>query len=113
MQININVNKIYKNKHDLIKKNQILMEEQIIKDSNYYVPVRDHYLETSVINDWASHKGKGFLKWNVPYAHRLYEGEKFNFSKDKNINARYHWFEEAKKNKLKTWLKIGNGGFNG
>ena len=77
-----------------------------MKDSNFFVPVKDHYLETSVIKDWSSHKGKGRLKWDVPYAQRLYNGDDFNFSKDKNPHSRAKWFEEAKKINLDNWLKI-------
>lgn len=34
--------------------------------------------------------------YNQPYAHRLYEGEGFNFSKEKHPLATAHWDEAAK-----------------
>lgn len=41
--------------------------------------------------------------YNQPYAHRLYEGEGFNFSKEKHPLATAHWDEAAKAAKGKQF----------
>ena len=85
---------------------QPILDTQVMKDSNYYVPKNEGYLESSVIT--GSKIGSGQLLWNIPYAKKLYYGVGFNFSKSVNPNARAKWFEEAKAKKMKEWEKILN-----
>ena len=59
----------------------------------------------------ASKDGNGKLVWGVSYGKEQYY-EKPNKSKDKNPNARGHWFDFAKSVRLKEWLRIANGGGN-
>lgn len=83
---------------------QAVLDEQILKDSNFYVPMDTQQLERSgIIN---SKIGEGLLIWNTPYARRIYYGEQYNFSKDKNPNARALWFEYAKSIHLASWREL-------
>lgn len=88
-----------------IHRAQMALDEQIAKDSNYYIPMRDGDLMRSV---FSSRFGSGLLVWAIEYARRLYHGIGFNFSKDKNPNARAEWFEWAKKIRMKEWEKVAN-----
>lgn len=81
---------------------QFTLDSAVLKDSNYYIPTDQHYLEKSGIQH--SKLGSGEIIWQTPYARRLYYNPQYNFSKDINPNARGLWFEVAKIEKLKSWL---------
>lgn len=91
------------------KKLIVALTEQVMKDSNYYAPMRDGYLVDSSINN--SEPEKGIIRWVTPYARRLYYNPQFNFSKDVNPNARGLWFEAAKQSKLDEWTRLGGEAF--
>lgn len=40
------------------------------------------------------------IKHNAPYAHRMYEGDNFNFHKDEHPLASAHWDKAAKPSQL-------------
>lgn len=86
---------------------QYLFDEQVLKDSNYYIPMDTQALERSGITN--SKLGDGLLIWNTPYARKQYYGIDHNFSKDKNPNARALWFEYAKSIHLNSWKRILSG----
>ena len=83
---------------------QNILDQQVLKDSNYYIPVDRGNLRESGITH--SQIGKGKVVWSTKYARRLYYNPQYNFSHDKNANARGLWYEEAKANKLKSWLNL-------
>ena len=90
---------------------QFILDEQVLKDSNYYVP-----MDTTTLRDSSllhSRVGKGSLKWDTPYAKRLYYNPSFKFSKDKNPNASALWFEKAKSKLKTTWIEIARKAFKG
>jgi hypothetical protein len=89
-----------------LKRAQIALDQQIAKDSNYYAPEDKGDLKDSVY--LGSVMGSGLLTWAVEKARRLYHGIGFNFSKDKNPNARAEWFEWAKKIRMNEWVKVAN-----
>lgn len=83
---------------------QFALDNQVIKDSNYYIPLDTGALRDSAI--LASKVGKGSVVWNTKYARKLYYNPQFNFAQDKNPNARGLWFEAAKAQKKAEWVKI-------
>lgn len=91
-------------RRSLITKAQVALDEQVIKDSNVFCPQAEGTLQKSAILN--SQIGKGLVIWGTAYAHRLYHHPKYNFSKDKNPNARGKWFEEAKARHVKDWLEL-------
>lgn len=91
-----------------INRAQVALDIQIAKDSNFYCPVRDGHLRSSVMR---SDFGSGILTWDAVYARSQYYG-KPNKSKDTNPNARMAWFEEAKATKKKEWEKLANAKFD-
>lgn len=83
---------------------QKVLDAQVLKDSNYYIPKRDGDLERSSL---ASPIGSGYLIWDIAYARAQYHGLP-NKSKDVNPNASTKWFERAKVVKLKEWEALAN-----
>lgn len=70
-----------------------------------YVPVDEGTLRDSepLASDYAS----GTLEWQTPYAKRVHDMPQSSIKKEKNANARSHWPEEAKKERLGSWEEFG------
>lgn len=102
VKVDIDVGKL-KGKQERAKKiAQMQLDQDVLKDSNYYIPKDTSNLEGSGIR--GSLIGKGQVGWDTPYAKRLYYNPQYNFSKDRNPNARGLWFEAAKAQKKNAWL---------
>ncbi|WP_077623839.1 minor capsid protein [Sediminibacillus massiliensis] len=87
---------------DALGHGQKYLDGEILKDSNFYIPARTWNLRDSgVIN---TKVGSGEVVWKTKYARRLYYNPYYDFSTDKNPNARGFWFENAKAQFLKEWL---------
>ena len=95
----------------LFARAQAALDEQVIKDSNVYCPEQEGTLQSSAIT--ASKIGQGVVMYATPYARRLYYNPQYNFSHDKNPNARGKWFEEAKARHCGDWLRIAQDGIDG
>lgn len=109
VKVDMDVNKVISEKMKKIHSAQILLDQTVAKDSNYYVPKDTGTLESSVLT--GSKMGSGELIWNTEYAKEQYY-DKSNKSKDLNPNASMKWFERAKAVKLKEWEKITNDKYN-
>ena len=107
--IDLNVNKIYKDKKARLMKAQIKLDVEIAKDSNFYSPEDTGDLKRSAIQSRTF--GKGYLIWDMLYAKYKYYIDN-NKSKLKNPNARYKWFEFAKAENTKKWEKVANDEYN-
>jgi len=84
------------------------LTNQVLKDSNYYIPFDTGNLKKSGI--LSTKLNEGVITWQTPYAHAQYYGLP-NKSKARNPNACQKWFEVAKSKNLKTWEKIANDEF--
>lgn len=85
---------------------QMVLDQQVMTDSNYYVPIKTHTLEaSSAINTVI---GSGLVVWKTPYARRQYYGIGFDHSKQLNPNATARWFEAAKSRRLAQWTRLVN-----
>lgn len=82
---------------------QSLLDEEVLKSSNNYAPEDSTELIRSSVR--ATVFGSGKVMWDTPYARKLYWNPQYNFSSDKNPNAQGLWFEAAKANDLKDWIK--------
>lgn len=89
-------------------KTQMVLDQEVAKDSNYFAPEDQGYLKDSVYLRLTP----GTLVWDIMYARVLYYGLEYNFSKDKNPNARAKWFEWAKTANLKKWVRIANNEYH-
>lgn len=86
------------------EKAQFALDEQVLKDSNFYAPEDTTELKRSGVR--FSRPGEGHVGWDTPYARRLYYNPQYNFSKQPNPNARGLWFEEAKARHVSDWARI-------
>ena len=53
--------------------------------------------ESTFVDTSKSNQGKVSIVSSTPYARRLYYHPEYNFKKDKNPNAKAHWFEDWQK----------------
>lgn len=91
-----------------VDKAQFALDQQVLKDSTYYVPQDvGGLMDSGVLGS-----SLGVIEWNSVYASRQYY-EDNNKSKDKNPNASMKWFEVAKSKELKNWEQLANDKYNG
>lgn len=90
---------------------QFYLDQQVLKDSNYYIPKNEGYLEKSGILH--SKIGEGKIIWNTPYARRLFYGTGYKFSKDKNPNASALWYYAAESQHKYDWYRIAQQAYDG
>lgn len=86
------------------QKGQVVLDEQVLKDSNNYAPLDTSELINSAIR--MSRIGEGQIIYSTPYARRLYFNPQYNFDRSKNSMAQGMWFEAAKANHLQDWISI-------
>ncbi len=86
------------------KRAKYALTEQVVKDSNFFIPKDTGNLEGSslALSDYDA--GKAI--WGTPYAKRLYHNPQYNFSRDVNPNAQGLWFEAAKGKFGNDWERI-------
>jgi len=105
--VDINESEIISKIDDRIGRAQLVLDNRIAADSNYFCPIDTGALQGSVFPI----QGDGTLEWNEPYAKRQYYGLP-NKSKDSNPNASPQWFEHAKARDLKDWEALANEEYN-
>lgn len=103
VKVDVDESKLQSKRRNATKGAQMQLDQDVLKDSNYYAPQDESHLINSSIR--ASQIGKGKLIWDTKYARRLYYNPQYSFSKDKNPNARGLWFEAAKANKKAGWIE--------
>ena len=104
LNVTVDLSKLKPNLDKRVKKMQLILDTQVIKDSNFYAPQMDGALQNSVLI--ASQIGSGAIMWDTPYARRLYYNPQYNFSTDRNPNAQGLWFEAAKAERISEWVAI-------
>jgi hypothetical protein len=91
---------------------QTWLDNEVIKDTTPYVPMNMGTLAKSAIT--GTKIGSGEIKWDTPYAKRLYYGTGFNFSPAQHPKGQAQWFEASKAVNQTKWLngvrKIAGGG---
>jgi hypothetical protein len=110
VKVKYDQNAINKDFQHALDRTQYALDTQILKDSNYFIPMDTSYLMNSSLR--ASDIGGGLLRWDTPYARRLYYNPQYNFQKDENPNARGLWFEEAKARWASSWERIAQQTFD-
>lgn len=103
VRVNIKTDQLHSKRTSAKRAAQMQVDQDVLKDSNYYAPQDEGTLIRSGV--LSSLIGKGRVIWNTVYARRLYYNPQYNFSKDRNPNAQGLWFEAAKAEKKDTWLK--------
>jgi Minor capsid protein len=100
---NLNTSKLKSKQTAAKKAAQMQLDQDVLKDSNFFIPKQEGYLEASSLTH--SRIGEGHIEWNTPYARRLYYNPQYNFSKDVNPNAQGLWFEAAKALHKPDWFE--------
>lgn len=77
------------------------LDNEVLKDSDPYVPMDSGNLRSSGIK--GTDIGSGRIVYNMPYASRCYYGH-YNFSKAKHERACRQWFEKAKAANKTKWI---------
>lgn len=104
VRVTINTQALIEKHRRSVRKAQLVLDEQVIKDSNYYAPEDRGELIRSALR--ASTIGEGLVRWSTPYVRKLYYNPDYNFSTDMNPNAGGLWFETAKAAKLPIWINL-------
>lgn len=110
VKINVPEKEIGKKIQNAIDKAQMVLDTQVLKDSNNFIPMDTHNLEMSGVR--SSRIGEGLISWDTPYARRLYYNPQYNFSKDQNPNAQGLWFEAAKALNSVNWARAAQKEFD-
>ena len=85
-------------------RSQIILDKTVLDDSNKYV--REATSEMKNTSIARNVPGTGVVKWTMSYAKFAYNNPRnTQVSKLKNPNARTHWFEWAKTQHSKQWIK--------
>jgi hypothetical protein len=107
VKVDLDINKVAGKIQKRLSRSQFALDQQVIKDSNYYAPEDTGELQDSAILG----SNLGEVKWDKSYARRQYY-EDNDKSKDRNPNASMKWFEVAKSKMLKMWIRIANDKYN-
>lgn len=101
-KVEIDVNKAVNRFEPKYQKAQKFLDNEVLKDSTPYTPMRTGALMRSGIT--GTKIGSGKVQWAIDYAKRCYYGN-MNFSKHKHPQACSQWFEKAKAANQKKWLR--------
>ena len=71
------------------QKLNLFMAQECMRLMNPFVPMDTGALSQTV--ETKADSKRGIVHYLVPYAHRQYTGELFNFSKEKHPLATHHW----------------------
>jgi hypothetical protein len=105
--VSIDTSKIRDNIEERIGRAQLVLDNRIAADSNYFCPKDSGDLQGSVFPIW----GNGELEWKEPYSRTQYYLFP-NKSKDSNPNAAPEWVEHAKARDMKEWEALANEEYN-
>ena len=83
---------------------QTAFAKRVASEMRDYVPLDGRTLRDS--EPLASDYENGRIEWQTPYAQRVHDLPQSSIRKAKNSNARSHWPEEAKKERLGAWQQF-------
>ena len=82
---------------------QRFLDNEVLKDSAPYVPMRTGFLMNS--GNTGTVIGSGEVVYNAPYAKACYYATNRQFNKQKHPQACAQWFEKAKTANIDSWIK--------
>ncbi|EST11102.1 minor capsid protein [Sporolactobacillus laevolacticus] len=89
---------------------QYALDEQVLGDSNKYVPYREgDLMKSSIIQ---SSPGYSQIVWDTEYARRMYYHPEYNFDQTTHPQAGGLWFERAKADRGDKWVSVARDGVN-
>lgn len=89
-----------------LKAKQEAFAERVAFEMRDYVPRDEGTLQDS--EALASDYETGNIEWNTPYAQRVHDLPQSSIRKTKNPNARSHWPEEAKNERMSAWEEFAH-----
>ncbi|WP_054704750.1 minor capsid protein [Bacillus sp. JCM 19041] len=87
-----------------VKQARPIVGQQIVKDSNRFIPFDTGNAQSSSLR--ASNFEEGKIVWDTPYIRKIYYGVRMNFSKDVNPLAGPLWFERAHAAYGSQWTNV-------
>lgn len=112
VKVEFDAEALVKRYKDRAKTAQVVLDENVIKDTDPFVRYRTGALARSV--QTASRVGQGTIIYDTPYAQKVYYDAKSRVTRDIHREATPFWIEASKKKNLKTWTaaveKILKGG---
>ena len=99
--INLDTQKMLSHYDRLLKNATAMITLQIIKDTDKYVPFDTGATAKSA--QVASNPKAGRIVYDTPYAQKIYEGDRMNFSRDAHPLACAHWADVSKGQYLGEW----------
>ncbi len=88
------------------------LDNEVLKDTDPFVPFRSGSLEKSGI--LGTVVGSGDIVYNAPYAGHQYYGLDFDFDRSSHPQAQSQWFEASKAVNKEKWIngakKLAGGG---
>jgi hypothetical protein len=106
MRLQLNTEFTLNRFNEKYRRAQKWLDNEVLKDSDPYVPMRTGNLRNSGIR--GTNVGSGRVIYNAPYASKCYYGH-MNFSKAKHPQACRQWFEKAKAANKAKWIKGSKG----
>lgn len=85
-----------------IERAQKYLDNQVLKDTDKYVPMRTGILVKSGI--LGTRIGSGEIDYIAPYAKKMYYGVTIRFNKSRHPLACAKWFEASKAVNRRSWL---------
>ena len=89
-----------------LKAKQEAFAERVAFEMRDYVPRDEGTLQDS--EALASDYETGNIEWNTPYAQHVHDLPQSSIRKTKNPNARSHWPEEAKNERMSAWEEFAH-----
>ena len=113
MRVTVKINKDYTvaRFHSRFQLAQKYLDNEVLKDSDPYVPMDTGNLRNSGIR--GTTLGSGQVVYNAPYAQKCYYAKSTHFSPAKHPQACAQWFEKAKAIHKKKWLAGVDGVIKG
>lgn len=88
---------------DRLRAKQEAFAERVAFEMRDYVPLDEGALQGSEDVGRSSDYSEGHVEWDAPYAQRVHDLPQSSIRKTKNPNARSHWPEEAKGERMDAW----------
>lgn len=102
LRVRFNKKKVEARLSGICKKGTFILATELLKDANYYARMQSGELIRSSLR--ASEPEKGILRWDTPYARRVYYvGSPNAFT---NPNASLMWAHRASKENRRKYLEI-------
>ena len=103
-RVTLNMSRVDRRIKNNIEKSLFTLSEQVLKDSNTYVPADTWTLRNSSLT--SSKPSEGKLIWNTPYARRMYYGRVSSFIRQNTKMKLQRLVRKDTSVHRRNWLKM-------